>query len=255
MPTPSDEDKNKQAEGVVDEGKTGDIGDDSSLADKDTSKFTAEQMTSYIADLKDENAKRRIKARKLEEEIDRQKENQTKTDKEVQAMKDKLTEYEKREKEAADKEKTEIERLTSKLQESENALKEKDTLLSQKDKELAAKAQEVAKRDRESLVDRLCHQLDFNFSSEFERDGFVASLVNVDSQTGLFSLNDEEVIMKVKDFVKTKKDVSKTPGAGPTGKVQETPVSEEIKALLSKKQGLSPEDKIRLDELLEEVGR
>jgi len=240
----------KPAEGTPDDSTSG---ASESLVNKDTSKFTAEQMASYIDDLKDENAKRRIKARKLEEQLDQQKLNQTKTDEEVKAMKDKLTEYEKREKEAADKEKTEIERLSSKLTETEKALQERDSLLSKKDQELAAKSREVAKRDRESLVDRLCHQLDFNFSSTYERDGFVASLVDVDPQTGLFTLNDEETIMKVKEFVKTKKDAPKTPGAGPSGKVAETPLSEEIKALLNKKV-LDSEDKKRLDELLEEVG-
>jgi hypothetical protein len=231
----------------------GDGGDDGDLASKDTSKFTPEQMTDYIDKLKDENAKRRIKANKLQDQLDKQAENQTKTDAEVQAMKDQLAEYEKKEKEAADKEKTEIERLTSRIADMEkddNAAKRE---LADAKKELAKTKQGLAQKDRESMVDRLCHQLKFQFSSEFERDGFLNSITKTNKEGG-FELNDEEVILKVKDFAKTNSKGPEVPGGGPSGRQQETPLSEEIKALLAKKT-LTAEDSVRLDELLEEVGK
>ncbi len=257
MPTPSDEEKAAADKAAADKAAAdkavAEQKEKDDLGKKDTTGFTAEQMADYIEKLKDENAKRRIASKKLQDEIDKQKTNQTKSDSELADMKLKLEGHEKAQKEADDKEKSEIERLTSQLGEAEKTIQEKDILIAEKDSKLSKSKQKLAKRDRESLVSKLSHQLSFDFSSDFERKGFLDSISNTDSQTGEFSLNDEEVIMKVKEFAKDRKDPPKTPGSGPVNKATETPLAEEIKALLAKDE-LTDEDKKRLDELLEEVG-
>lgn len=239
MVTTIDDDKNK--------GKN--LEDD--LTKKDVTKFTSEQKDDYIEKLKDENARRRIVNKKTQESLDQQKKNQEDAQKQLDETQEKLNGFENKEKEKDLKDKTENEKLASKITSLEKIVNESKQNMEKLTKDLSTKDKKIQKQDREVLVDRLISKMKFNFSSDYERDGFMSSLNDIQDD-GSFNLNDEEIILKVKDFVKDKKKTPETPGPGPGGRSSETPLAEEIKSLLAKKT-LTTEDNKRLDELLEEV--
>lgn len=218
---------------------------------KDTTKFTNEQKDDYIEKLKDENARRRITNKKTQESLDQQKKGQEDAQKELDEAKEKLKGFEDKEKEKSEKDKSENEKLATKIADLEKVVNESKQNMEKLTKDLSAKEKKIQKQDREVLVDRLVRKMEFEFSSDYERDGFMNSLSD-SQEDGSFSFNDEEVILKVKDFVKGKKKTPDTPGAGPGHRSTETPLAEEIKSLLAKKT-LTSEDNKRLDELLEEV--
>lgn len=239
MVTTIDDDKNK--------GKN--LEDD--LTKKDVTKFTSEQKDDYIEKLKDENARRRIANKKTQESLDQQKKNQEDAQKQLNETQEKLNGFENKEKEKDLKDKTENEKLASKIASLEKIVNESKQNMEKLTKNLSIKDKKIQKQDREVLVDRLISKMKFNFSSDYERDGFMSSLNDIQND-GSFNLNDEEVILKVKDFVKDKKKTPETPGPGPGGRSLETPLAEEIKSLLAKKT-LTDEDNKRLDVLLQEV--
>jgi hypothetical protein len=221
------------------------------LVNKDTKGFTGEQMNDYIDKLKDENARRRIANKRVQENLDKQKEEHEDAQKELDESQKKLKEFEDKEKEKGDKDKTENEKLAVKVADLEKIVNKSKHSMEKLTKDLSAKDKKIQKQDREVLIDRLVRKMEFEFSSDYEREGFMSSLNDVHDD-GSFSFNDEEVIFKVKEFVKGKKKAPNTPGAGPGERSTETPLAEEIKGLLAKKT-LTSEDNKRLDALLEEV--
>lgn len=234
-----------------DKGKTKDQTLDDDPTKKDVSKFTNEQKDDYIEKLKDENARRRIANKKTQESLDQQKKDQGEAQKKLDEAQGKLKEFEDKEKEKEEKDKSENEKLAAKIFDLEKAVDESKQNMEKLTKDLSTKEKKIQKQDREVLVDRLARKMEFEFSSDYERDGFMNSLL-ASQDDGSFSFNDEEVILKVKEFVKGKKKTPDTPGAGPGTRSTETPLAEEIKGLLAKKT-LTAEDNKRLDELLEEV--
>jgi len=120
------------------------------------------------------------------------------------------------------------------------------------DKKLIVQGQKLAAQEREFTIDRLINQLGHKFSSAYERDGFISS-VTKQNEDGTFVMGDEEVILETKQFVQKSKTPPTTPDGGPPNRQTETPLSEEINALL-KKDHLNDTEQTRLDELLEQVG-
>lgn len=223
------------------------------LTDKDVSKFTNEQKDDYIDKLKDENARRRIANKKVQEGLDKQKEEQEKAEKELKETKEKLETFEKAEKDKTEKDKTENEKLQARLSELEKSVEKSKQAMEEMTKNLSTKEKRIQVQDREVLAERLVRQMKFEFASDYEREGFMSSLTRT-QKDGEFEFNDEEVILKVKDFVKNKKKTPDTPGPGNQNRMSETPITQEIKTLLEKKT-LTNEDNKRLDELLEEVDK
>lgn len=222
--------------------------EDENIMDKDTTKFTDEQKNDYIDKLKDENARRRIANKKAQENFDKQKKEQETSEKELNDTKEKLKAFEDKEKKKTDKDKTENEKLLAKLAETEKSSSKAKQDLKETNKKLVEKERRLLVQGREVLAERLVRQMKYEFASDYEREGFVNSLTDI--KDGEFIFNDEEVILKVKDFVKKKPP--ETPGAGSKTRMSDTPVVEEIKGLLAKKT-LTNEDNKRLDELLKEV--
>jgi hypothetical protein len=221
------------------------------LAGKDTSKFSTKEMMDYIDSLKDENAKRRIKNKKLSSLVE---ENQGKLEtlsKELQESQKRLSELDEAEKKKKLEEATEIERLQIQLKEAEETKSALEAQKAESEALLSKHKVEIAVKSRETMVERLLYSADFNFSSEYERSGFMSSLSKTDPE-GNLELDDDEVIDKVKDFIKEgkKKTVAEHPGGGPVNRSGEATINDEIKALTSKTH-LSPEDLKRLSELTE----
>lgn len=223
------------------------------LTNKDVSKFTDVQKDDYIDKLKDENARRRIANKKVQEGLDKQKEEQEKAEKELKETKEKLETFEKAEKDKTEKDKTENEKLQARLSELEKSVEKSKQTMEEMTKNLSVKEKRIQIQDREVLTERLVRQMKFEFASDYEREGFMNSLTKR-QKDGEFELNDEEVILKVKDFVKNKKKAPDTPGPGNQNRMSDTPITQEIKTLLEKKT-LTNEDNKRLDELLEEVDK
>ena len=99
------------------------------------------------------------------------------------------------------------------------------------------------------MITNLVRQQQVEFSSGFEQGGLIQSLSKMDNEG--FLKNNEEVIYDVMKFIKDKKAHvdRKTPGPGPGNRQTQTPLGDEIKALLKEKD-LSKEQNKRLDELL-----
>jgi len=238
---------------TIDDDKKGKANVEEDLTDKDVSKFTSEQKDDYIDKLKDENARRRIANKKIQEGVDKQKQEQEEAEKELKGTKEKLETFEKEKKEKTDKDKTENEKLQTRLSELEESVRKSKQDLEEVTKNLSVKEKRIQIQDREVLAERLVRKMKFEFASDYEREGFMNSLTK-EQKDGEFELNDEEVILKVKDFVKNKKKPPETPGPGDRNRMSETPITEEIKTLLEKKT-LTADDNKRLDELLDEVDK
>jgi hypothetical protein len=227
-----------------------DAKDDDDLSKKDTSKFTAEQKDDYIEKLKDENARRRIANKKA---TDAQAARQTEFD-EMKSKLDELTtkaaDDAKKKKEADLAEKSEIEQLRIRLTDLETTMKEKDTELTALKSETTKKDRDLLKASRENMIDRLVRSFNFEFASDFERNGFVGDLLKT-GEDGTFAKNDEEVILEVNSLIKARggKAPPHTPGAGPKSKMQDTPLSQEVQTLL-KKPNLNDEERARLTEVI-----
>lgn len=226
--------------------------DKDDLTKQDHSKFDDAQKNDYIDKLKDENARRRIANRKLEEKQTAQAEELDAKLKELDALTEKMTNFEKKEKDDKMKEASDLEKLRDEVKTVTDELKQTKTQLGEYKTTVREKDLQVKDQGRELFVDRLASKLKVAFSSEFERSGLLADLLTKDKD-GNFNLNNEEVILKVKEFAKTRKEPPITPEGGPTDRSAETPLSTEIEALLAKK-SLTDEDQKRLDELLEIVG-
>jgi len=227
--------------------------DDTKLTDTDTSAFDDTQKNDYIDKLKDENARRRIANKKLQANIDKMKADMDKMKADLEKMTGTVKEKEEAEKEASLKEKSEIERLQIQMQDLQTKI---DTATSENEKlksENAKNTVEIQKKGRENMVDRLVRQLNFSFSSDYERNGFVGELLKTNAD-GNFEKDDEEVIYEIQQLAKTRgsSEELRTPGSGPMGKKGTTPLSQEVQTLLAK-ENLTAEEQTRLDEILEEI--
>jgi len=221
--------------------------DPDDLSKVNTSKFSDEQKDDYIEKLKDENARRRIATKKEKDRITKQETVQTEANAKLEDLKTKLADYEKKEKDRTDAEKSAMEKLSTQIADIEKSVGEKDTEIRKLKKESAGKDLKIEKSNRERMADRLVHSLGIEFTSEYERAGFLVELMEREGDE--FKLNDEEVILKVQKFSETrKKEPLKTPGPGPLSKGSEVPLVEEVKQLMSKPD-LTLEDRKRLDEI------
>ncbi len=217
------------------------------LSDKDTSKFDDAQKNDYIQKLKDENAQRRIENKKVKDKIAKQETALTETGTKLDDLKTKLGDFEKKEKDRTDAEKSAMEKLSTQIADIEKSVSEKDTEIQKLKKESVDKDLELEKSSRERMADRLVHSLGIEFTSEYERAGFLGELK--EREDGEFKLNDEEVILKVQKFSESrKKEPLKIPGSGPLSKGLEVPLVEEVKQLMGKPD-LTLEDRKRLDEI------
>jgi len=234
-------------------GKGDDKDDKDSLADKDTSKFDDTQKNDYIEKLKDENARRRIANKKLQKNIDKMTADMEKMKADFESVSTTVKEKEEAEKEASLKEKSEIERLQTQMQDLQKAIDDATSENQRLKSENAKNTIEIQKKSRENMVDRLVRQLKFEFSSDYERNGFIGDLLKTDAD-GNFEKDDEEIIYEVKQLAKTRgstEDIN-TPGSGPKGKMTSTPLAQEVQTLLAK-ENLTAEENERLDQILEEI--
>ena len=226
------------------------------LAGKDTSKFSPEQMIDYIDKLKDENARRRIDNKKKADAIEKMEKKLEDATKALEGATGKLSEVEAEKKKKEDADKSDVERLTGQVQELSDNLKDMRSELETSKAETAGKDLLLKKQEREMMVDRIISGLDHEFSSDFERDGFMLNLLKTNTD-GDFKLNDEEVLLEVKNFTKDRKKrapTEETPAGGPPNRSGESPIGDQIKALTSKK-FLTSEDKEKLDELIGLAGQ
>jgi hypothetical protein len=221
------------------------------LSKVDTSKYSHEETIKFVAKLQDENARRRIANKKADEEKQELENKHADLEKKHTDLNKRLEDLEKEKKAKSDAEKSEIELMRTQLDEMQTTLNGYKTDIEAKDSEIAERDRKLSVQDREIMVDRLLASKGAEFSSQFERDGFMAKLTKM--KDGKFELIDEEVILEVTSFAKeskTKEPPPKTPGAGPPNKSGEVDYATEIRELASKA-FLTPEDKKRLDELSE----
>lgn len=225
--------------------------DPDDLSKKDTSKFSEEQKNDYIGTLKDENARRRIATKKEKDKVTKLETVQAETDVKLEDLKTKLVDYEKKEKDRTDAEKSAMEKLSTQIADIEKSTLKKDTEIQKLKKESVDKDLKLEKSSRERMADRLVHSLGIEFTSEYERAGFLGELMEREGDE--FKLNDEEVILKVQTFSETrKKEPPKTPGGGPLTKTTSVPLVEEVKQLMLKPD-LTLEDRNRLKEIHNEM--
>jgi len=224
---------------------------DDDLSKKDTSKFTDAQKDDYIAQLKDENARRRIENRDSKSNLEKQHTVLAKLQEDLKSATERVKGFETEKKKASEAEKSEIERLQSRIGEMEGQINQTTTQLREREQQLLNKDRRLKQVDREALVERLVSTLGYNFSSEYERDGFINKMSQLDDN-GEFVVSDEKAIYETNQFVTKNKQPPKTPPAGPPGRTNELPLVEEVKTLtaLSRKRTLTPEEKKRLDELI-----
>jgi hypothetical protein len=231
------------------------------LAGKDVSKFTPTEMIDYIDKLKDENARRRIANRTL-------KDSQSKMEKKLGEFEAKLGKAEKtlssveaEKKKSADAEKSEVERLKGQVDEFTAKLSNMEDKVQQSDKAIREKDLQIKKQSREREVGSLLQAANVQFSSDYERQGFMADLLKMDDD-GDFTINEEGVNYEVGRFIKktkeTKPAAPETPPAGPGSRKSEVALTERIKALTAKATesgGLAEKDQEELDDLLDLAGQ
>jgi hypothetical protein len=231
------------------------------LAGKDVSKFSTSEMMDYIDKLKDENAKRRIANRSLKDAQTKMEKKLADIEKNFTSASKKLEEVEKEKKASTEAEKSEVERLKGQVEEFQSKLSEMEGRVKESDKVIFEKDLQIKKQGRETYVNGLLQAAGVKFSSDYEKQGFLADLLRTDAD-GDFSVNEEEVNYRVGQFVKQTKDKTppppETPPAGPTNRSGDPAVGERIKALTQKYQHqgrLGEEDQKELDELLGLAGQ
>ena len=235
-----------------------DLGEE--LAGKDINKFTPSEMVDYIDKLKDENAKRRIANRTLKDAQTKAEKKLAEIEKNLDNASKKLEEVESEKKASADAEKSEVERLKGQLEEFQTKLGDMEGKVKKSDKQIFEKDLLIKKQSRETEVNALLQAANVKFSSDYERQGFMADLLKTDSD-GDFTVNEEEVHYRVGQFIKknkeTKPPTPDTPPAGPPSRTGEPGLNERIKALTAKAAhgGLAADDQKELNELLELAGQ
>lgn len=233
-----------------------DFGDskDDDLSTKDTSKFTEEQKNDYIEKLKDENARRRIDNKKAKEKLSQFESAQQKATQDLEELSKKVQAYESSEKEKSLAEKSEIEKIKIRMDELAKEIDTRDKKIGSLESELGNKELRLQEASRERMVDRLCSQLEINFTSEYERRGLMIELL--ERKGSEFSLNDDEVIHKLQTLSKERKKNPpvNTPGPGPSSRTTGMTLVDRIKALTSKEH-LNADDKKELNDLLIEADK
>jgi hypothetical protein len=234
-----------------------DLGEE--LAGKDVSKFSTAEMLDYIDKLKDENAKRRIANRSLTEAQKKMEKKLADVETRLTDASTKLQTVEEEKKASANAEKTEVERLKTEVEDFKKKLDGLESEKKASDKMVFEKEQRIKKLSRETKINTLLQAANVRFSSDYERQGFMAGLLKTDDD-GDFVMNDEAVHYEVGQFVKKTKENNpppKTPPAGPPGRGGEADIHTRIKALTDKaaKSGLTADDQKELDELLDLAGQ
>lgn len=233
---------------------------DEDLAGKDVSKFSTSEMLDYIDKLKDENAKRRIANRDLKDSREKSKKKLDELEGRLSEASKKLEIVESEKKASADAEKTEVERLKGQVEEFQKKLEGLESEKKASDKMVFEKDLRIKKLSRETEINTLLQAANVKFSSDYERQGFMANLLSVDDD-GDFTVNDEGVHYEVGQFVKKFKEnkppTPETPPSGPPGRSGEPDINARIKALTAKAQtrSLTKDDQKELDELLELAGQ
>lgn len=258
------------AKKILDDEKGGDGGDkgkgggDDDLLNTDPNKdrkdgnIDIEKTLSYVDKLKDENARRRIEGRKLNERL-------TKTEQQLQdaakALEDataRMKEFDDKDKQTKDKEKNDLERAISQIEDLTTTVNALKTELDDAKASEQAANQEMKVTNREVMIERLVDSQGVKFASEFEREGLIAKLTKRNAE-GDFDLNKDEVVYQVMKFIETAPKAgdddtggggARVPGAGPGGRKTQTPVADEIESLLAKKGRMDEKETSRLRELL-----
>ena len=179
----------------TDDGKTKLEANQEKLEDKDVTGYTPEQTAAHLKDLRNEAAARRIAKNKAEEKVtglEKELADKSKSEEELTA---KLAEYEKAKKDAELAEATELEKTKAELDEIRKNVKETEKARKAAEVALAKANLKVDDKERESQIDRLVIATGKNFSSTYERDGFILELLKRDDKGG-FELNLEETVLK-----------------------------------------------------------
>lgn len=217
--------------------------------------MTPDQLRDYVKELRSENAAKRISDKALKEEITSLKSALQEKDSTFSKAEEELTLLRKEKQAREDAEKTESQKLIDRISALEKGFAEKDSAIEDLKGKLSAKDLQIAQKDRESTLDRLALTLGYEWSSEYEREGLLSKLCK--SQNGKMLLSDEEAMKEVNDFVKKRTTTPKVPPTGPNNRTTEQPLAEEVKALLLKQKTgkITPDDRNRLNELLEEMDK
>lgn len=235
--------------------KTGDDedGDDDDL-ELDPKNIDTEKTLKYIDKLKDENAKRRIANKKLDKKLAKQTQALDEATKALKAATERLTDVDNKTAEQIAQEKSDLEKAQKTIDDLSTKVADLEKESEERAIELAKTNRKVMVQDRSVMVERLVKEKEVGFASDFEREGLISKLTAMDG--GEFVMDNDEVIYDVMKFIKDKKaNVDKsTPGPGPANRKTSTPIGDEIQALLKSK-NLSPEQKKRLDELLDMSGK
>jgi DNA repair exonuclease SbcCD ATPase subunit len=236
-----------------------DDGDDPNKDDDDfqldPKNIDTDKTLKYIDKLKDENAKRRIAAKKAEKQLEDKTKQLAEATKALQDAAAQLADHGKKTEEQKAKERSDLENAQKTIDELNAKIGELNKSVEESQTQLAKTNRRVAIQDRENMIIRLVEEKGAVFASAWEKSGFIKSLTEM-GDDGDFELNNDEVIYKTVEFIKTapKKDEVKTPGPGPGNRKTNTPIGDEVQALLKIKGDLKPEQKARLDELLSMTG-
>lgn len=220
----------------------------------DPKNIDTDKTLKYIDKLKDENARRRIANKKSEEKLTKLETQLKEATDALNAAAAKIKEADSKTAAEAAKDASELEKATKKIEELTGKITELEETNAKNQAELTKTNKRVLVQDRENMITRLVQQQEVAFASDFERDGLIKTLTDMDDEG--FTKNDEEVIYAVMKFTKDKKanEDKSTPGPGPGGRKTTTPIGEEVKALLAKK-SMTTEERARLDELLAMTGQ
>jgi chromosome segregation ATPase len=243
----------KALEGDKDKSKEGEGSEDEETIDRNN--LDADKTLKYIDKLKDENARRRIANKKLDEKLTAA---TTQLESATTALNEamtKLKDFEGKTESQKAKERSDLENAQKTIEDLQAKIENLQGEVTNRDQELKRTSRQVQVQSRENMVDRLVRMKEGSFVSDFERDGFIASLTEMNKE-GEFKLNNDEVIYETMKFIEASKARvdHKVPGAGPSGRKTTTPLGDEIQALLSTPK-LTSEQLKRLDELISLSGQ
>lgn len=241
------DDKNKKGD---DDDKSGD--DDEFTIDPKN--IDTDKTLKYIDKLKDENARRRIANKKSEARLTKLETQLKEATEALNAAAAKIKEADSKTAAEAAKDASELEKATKQIEELTGKISALEETNAKNQAELAKTNKKVLVQDRETMITRLVQQQEVAFASDFERDGLIKTLTEMDDEG--FTKNNDEVIYDVMKFIKDKKanEDKTTPGPGPGNRKTSTPIGDEIQALLKEK-NMTAEQKTRLDELLAMTGQ
>lgn len=216
-----------------------------------------EEKARYIIDLRNEAKENRIKKEKLKSEQEKLQNKLKDKSKSLSELEKKLKAYEQAEKDKELADASEIEKLNAKLTDYEKLLTEKEEILKQKIEETIQLNRMQKINERESFIDRLMSKQGGQFSSEWERSGFINEFLGLDSELE-FEKPDEEVALEVDKFLmgKRKEEVKETVDfnkAGPKKKMSTKPLMDEIN-FLKNKPDLTTDEMVRLAEISMQLG-